>query len=57
MKSIKKTVVSIFSIVFCLSILFAESSNLTNILLETSAANLTFSYNGCLLYTSDAADD
>ena len=46
MKSIKKTVVSIFSIVFCLSILFAESSNLTNILLETSAANLTFSYNG-----------
>lgn len=46
MKSIKKTVVSIFSIVFCLSILFAENSNLTNILLETSAANLTFSYNG-----------
>lgn len=29
-----------------MSILFAESSNLTNILLETSAANLTFSYNG-----------
>lgn len=46
MKSIKKKVLSIFSIVFCLSFLFAENSVLTNSMLEVTAANLTFSYNG-----------